>query len=75
MVVHHSEAAHGDGEDLSKFFEPMFDPGFAVEGPLSQQEGLPHGASDAVVPAGYGGIDEVGAGDSHGRSPGMMHTA
>jgi hypothetical protein len=31
VIVQHGEPADGNGEDVRKFLEPAFDPGFAVD--------------------------------------------
>jgi len=66
VVIHHREAGDGHGEDLSKFFESVLDPILAVEQSLGKQEGPPHAAGHAVIPASYGSIDEVGTRDRPG---------
>jgi hypothetical protein len=32
VIIHHAEPTDGKGEDVRKFLEPMFDPGFTVLG-------------------------------------------
>src|SRR5271157_1392536 len=44
----------------------MLDPNLAVERSLPEQKGSPHAASHAVIPTGYGGVNEVGTRDRHG---------
>ena len=65
MVIHHREAGEGDGEELSQFLESVLEPRLAVERLLAEQEGPPDAASSAVIPTGYGGVDEVGTSDCH----------
>ena len=44
----------------------MFDPLFAVAcRTLTKQEGAAHATGDAVVPTGYGGVDEVRTSHRH----------
>ena len=38
VIIQHREPADGDGEDLCKFFEALFDPLLAVECSFGQQE-------------------------------------
>ena len=58
MVVPNSESTHRDREDLSEFFEPVFDPGFAIDRTVAQQKRLANAAGNAVIPAGDREIDE-----------------
>ena len=55
----HRESADGDGEDVRKFFQPKLDPFFADERAFAQQESASHAAAGAMVPTGYGRVDEV----------------
>ena len=66
MVIHDREPADGHREDFRKFLEPIFDPVLAVVLPFPEQEGAPDTARDAVIPAGYGRIDQMGTSDRHG---------
>ena len=50
-MIQHAEPTDGKGEDVRKFLEPMFDPGFTVVGLVPEQEGASDAASDAVVSA------------------------
>ena len=63
MVIHHREA--GDGEELSQFVEPLREPSLVVEGSFGEQGGASDAAGAAVLPAGDGGVDEMGTGDGH----------
>jgi len=45
--------------DLSKFLQSVIDPYFTVVRPLAEQERPPHAASDAVVPASEGRVNQV----------------
>ncbi len=72
MVVHDRENADGHGENARKFLEPPFDPFPTVERSFAEQERAPHAARDAVIPAGYAGIDEMCAGH---RRPGAANRA
>jgi hypothetical protein len=51
VAIQHGEAANRNGEDLRKFLEPAFDPGFAVLALVSEQERPADAACDAVIPA------------------------
>ena len=66
MIIQHREPTDGDGKDFRKFFQPAIDPFFAVARSFPEQEGASDTACDAVVPAGYGYIDKVGASHRHG---------
>jgi hypothetical protein len=56
---------HGDGEGIRKFFRAKLDPFSAVEGTFAERQSATHSAGDAVIPAGYGRIDEVRASHCH----------
>jgi hypothetical protein len=58
VIVHHREPADGDGEDLRKFLESVFDPLFTDSLTFTKQEGAANATGDAVVPTGYGGVNE-----------------
>ena len=49
MVIHDGKPADGDGEDIRKFLESLFDPFFAVA--FAEQKGAADAACDAVIPA------------------------
>ena len=66
MIVHDGKPTDGHREDTRKFLQPLFDPFSAVELAFTEQECASHAARDAVIPASYGGIDEMGAGHCHG---------
>jgi hypothetical protein len=66
VVIHDREPADGNGEDLGKLFESSVDPFFAVDGTFGEQEGASDAAGDAVVSAGYGGVDQMRARHCHG---------
>ena len=51
MIVHHREPADGDREDIGKFLQSTFDPFFAVEWSIVEQERAADAPGDAVVPA------------------------
>ena len=62
MIVHDGEPADGDGENTRKFLEPELNRFLAVDRAFAQQESAAHAAGDAVVPTGYGRVDEVARG-------------
>ncbi len=58
MIVQNRKPRDGHREDFRKFLEPMFDPAFPVVHPFPEQEGPPHAARHAVIPAGHGRINQ-----------------
>jgi DNA-damage-inducible protein J len=81
VIVHDRETADGDGGDLREFLESVFDPLFTVSRSFTKQEGASYVAGHAVVPAGYGGVDQVRASHCHsslrpvGTGPGKGSSA
>ena len=71
MIVHDREAADGDGEDIRKFSSRL-DPFSAVDRAFAQQENETYAAGDAVMPTGYGRVDEVAGPLSWVGSPGVV---
>ena len=65
VIVHDGEPADGDGKNTRKFLEPKLDPFLAVDRAFAEQERASDAAGDAVIPTGYGRIDEVGTRHSH----------
>jgi hypothetical protein len=51
--------ADGNRENVREFFQAMLDPFSAVIRPFCEQECAPDTASDAVIPASYGGVDQM----------------
>jgi hypothetical protein len=47
--------------------DPIFDPLFTIEHPLTEQECTPDPAGHGVMPASHGHIDQFTASDRHGR--------
>ena len=64
VIVHHREPAYGDGENLRKFLESVFDPLFRLPGPSPSRKAR-RTQRDAVVPTGYGGVNEVRTSHCH----------
>jgi hypothetical protein len=58
VVVHDGETTDSNGEDLTKLFEPAFDPLPTVGETFTKEEGAAHTAVDAVIPTGDREIDE-----------------
>ena len=65
MIVHHREPADGNREDIGKFLQSAFDPFFAVEWSIAEQECAADAPGEAVVPARHGHVDKVGASHRH----------
>ena len=62
--------ADGNREKVRKLFQATRDSFFAAVRPFCEQERAPDTASDAVIPASYGDIDQIGAGHCHGWASG-----
>jgi hypothetical protein len=65
MIVHHGEPPNGDRENIRKSFQPALDPFFSVGFAFAEQKRSAHTSRHAVVPAGYGRIDEMRASHRH----------
>ena len=66
MAVEHSKAADGNGEVRSEQLQSVFDPLFAIFQAISHQIAATNAATDAVVPASDGGINDFSACSGHG---------
>ena len=64
MMIHYRKAPYRDRdpEDLYKFFESVFDPGFPVVGLFAEQGRAADTSGHAVVPAGYRRFNQLRAG-------------
>ena len=51
VIVQNREPAHGNGENVRKFAEPMFDPGLTVLMFVAEQERASDATGNAVIPA------------------------
>ena len=65
VIVQHRKPADGDGENVCRFLQAMFDPLFAVVRSFPEQQIAAHAPRHAVIPTGHRGIDPVGASDGH----------
>ena len=59
VVVEDRKTTDRDREIFAEFLQACFDPLFAVGEPFAHQLGSPYAATDAVVPAGNFGIDDI----------------
>ena len=75
VVVQDREAPDGDGEDLGQFPQAVFEPLFAIERSLGEEEGTSDTAGDAVIPTRHGRINKVCTGDRHAAAPRVISRA
>jgi hypothetical protein len=65
LVVHHSKTADTHSEDLSKLFNPVFDPEPTMNRRFIEQKRTPDAARQAAVLARHRRIDRLAAGDGY----------
>ena len=76
-IAHDRPCVHAAGKNLAEFQNTSFKPQFSVLETFAQifiqaaQPRSAHAAVDAVKRSGLGGIDELAAGLSHGRTLGV----